>query len=131
MAGGQTTLQDLGAEAAPFSLGATKSFGVQVASSITGAFSIHVEARDASGAVLGQGDGSTTLSPGNRLDVRVTLAPPVPVIVSEPVYIGSGGTAASAAQQLSLNTGGSDTHGAGIAASGAVFTPGFFATQSY
>jgi hypothetical protein len=149
MAGGQTIAQDVGGGGAPFSIGGgvQKTFGVQVPHSITGAFAIHVEARDASGKVLGAGDGMTTLSPGNRSDLTVVLGAAIdggvdggtdggtdgmpPPILSQSVYVASGGSAASATQQLNVNVGGTDTTGGTSAPSGATFMPGFFASQTY
>jgi hypothetical protein len=133
-AGGQTFLQDVGASAVPFSLGAgvTKSFAVQVPSSITGAFSIHVEAHNASGSVLAQCDGMATLSPGNRVNIPITLVPAAiqPPAVVDSVWIGSGGSAATSSYQLSVSTGGNDTIGEATAASGAAFVSGLFASQT-
>jgi hypothetical protein len=129
MAGGQTIVQDVGSTAAPFAVGGgtTKTFGVQVQSAITGSFMIHVEAQDASGKKLAQGDGSTTLSPGQRVDVAVTLTPSTPPIVAQPFWIGSGGATAT----LGINIGGSDTVGTSTAASGAAFQSSFFPIQTY
>jgi hypothetical protein len=156
MAGGETILHDVGGNAAPFSLGGgvTKTFGVDVPASITGKFSIHVAASNGSGKVLGAGDGSTTLQPGHIENITIVLGSAtvdggtdggsggmdggtdggsdgmVPVIVVEPVYVGSGGSAASHSQQLSINIGGIDTVGATSAPSSAQFTSGFFASQT-
>jgi hypothetical protein len=129
MAGGQTFSQDVGGNLAPFSLGGgvTKSFAVQVPSSTSGRFSIHIEARGASGNTLAQGNGMTTLSPGNRLNLSVTLGPVA--IAVEPVWIGSGGSAATATFQVNVNSGGTDTVGATAAPSGGTFTAGSFASQ--
>jgi hypothetical protein len=139
MAGGQTIVHDVGGGGMPFSLGGgvQKMFGVQVPHSITGAFSIHVEARDASGTVLAQGDGMTTLSPGNTTNITVVLGVGAPLdggtdgILSEPVYVASGGSAASATQQLNISVDGTDTVGTTSAPSGATLTSGFFAIQTY
>ena len=128
MAGDQSIMKDVGADKAPFSLGdgVTKTFGVQVPSSISGAFSIHVEARNASG-LLAQGDAGTTLSPGNRRDIQIVLAV---AVVAEPVWIGSGGSVASAAQQLNISIGGTDIVGALSVPGGSGFTSGFFSSQT-
>jgi hypothetical protein len=159
MAGGQTFEKDVGGDKAPFSLGdgMTKSFGVQVPSSITGAFSIYVEARDASGKVLAAGNGMTTLAPGSTRNITIVLGAPaldggtddggpvdggpvdggpvdggadMPAIPSSPAYVGAGGAAASSAFQLSVGVGGTDTFGTSNAPSGASFTSGFFSSQT-
>ncbi len=73
MAGGMTVPHDF--TNVPSALGgrSTTSFGVQVPSSISGTIAVHVEADDAAGNLLAQGDGSTTLQAGSRLDIGVTL----------------------------------------------------------
>ncbi len=131
VAGGQTVLQDVGGAFAPFTIGngVTKTFGVQVPSSISGSFSIRVEALDASGTILAKGDGMTTLSPGNSRNIPITLTPPVNP--AEPVWIGSGGSAASSTSQLNVSVGVTDTVGSAAAPSGVVFSSGFFASQAY
>jgi hypothetical protein len=144
-AGMMTIEHDLGGGQTPFSIGAgaTKSFGVQVPSSITGAFSIHVEARNAAGAILGVGNGATTLSPGHREDLSIVLGGTMvdggadaggdgmlTPIVSEAIYVASGGSPpASGAQQLNVSVGGTDTVGVSSAPSGAQLASGFFASQ--
>jgi hypothetical protein len=134
------TTRDVGADKAPFSIGggAPKTdFAVQVASSLMGTFTIHVEARDSAGNVMAQGDGMTTLAPGKRKDIAITLgaqmvpdggtdAMPVVVAQPEPIWIGSGGSST----RLNLNAGGFDTVGATAAPSGARLA-GPFATQTY
>jgi len=47
------------------------------------------------------------------------------------VRVGGGGSVASASQQLNLNIGGTDTTGTSDSPSGAQYTPGFFASQTY
>lgn len=51
----------------------SRTFGIDVPSSLSGAFALHLDARDGSGALVGAGDGSTTVSAGSRSDVTVTL----------------------------------------------------------
>ncbi len=140
MAGDETVTRDVGGDHAPFALGGsdgTKSFGVQLRSSITGSFSIVVEARDGAGNVLGTGQGATTIKLGGSVDLTVTLGTPMvldgggldgapadlgstdaapvpdllqPVVVQpEPVWVGAGGTATSGSRKLNLNLGGFDT----------------------
>jgi hypothetical protein len=139
-AGGDSIDHDFGMGTFSLGGGMTKSFAVQVPASITGPFTIHVEARDASGNALGAGDGMTMLAPGQEKDITVTLMPImmgvdggtdgiVTVPPSEPVWIGSGGSAATATQQLNLNAGGSDTVGTAAAPSGASFTASPFSSQ--
>jgi len=140
LADGETRTQDVGADKAPFSIGggAPKTdFAVQVASSKMGSFAIHVEAWDSAGNVMAQGDGMTTLAPGKRKDIAITLgalmvpdggtdAMPVVVAQPEPIWIGSGGSST----RLNLNAGGFDTVGATAASSGArLESP--FATQTH
>jgi hypothetical protein len=147
-AGGDTVEHDVGMGSFSLGGGTTKDFGVQVPSSITGTFTIHVEARDAAGTPLGAGDGMTELAPGQRKNITVTLGPimmdagtdgggsdggtdlMLPPIVTEPVWIGSGGSAATSTQQLNINVGGSDTAGAAAAPSKASFTAGSFSSQT-
>ena len=126
----QSIIKDVGADKAPFALGLgmKKTFGVEVPPSFSGMFSIHVEARDARGAALAQGDGTTTLSPGNQRDISITLGPIV--VAVEPVWIGSGGAAATALHQLTVNVGGTDTAGSAVAPSGVMFTSGLFSSQT-
>jgi hypothetical protein len=71
-AGGRMSPHDLTLPS-PLAPGMPTSFGVQVPSTITGAFGIHVEAHNSGGALLAEGDGMATLSPGQRTDVTVTL----------------------------------------------------------
>ena len=89
IAGGQTHDHDI-ASAMPFSLGGgiTKTFGVEVPQSIDGSFVIHVEARDSTGTPMGRGDGMTQLAAGKRTDLSITLGAAVPLVASEPVWIG-------------------------------------------
>lgn len=131
MIGGVTMEHDLGASAAPFSIPPAKTFGIQVQSSLSGLFAVRVEARDASGKVLGDGQGSGTITPGQRTDIPITLGKPVPVVASRAVWIGSGGSGigAATASQLNVGLGGSDSISASIAASNASFSSGFFSSQ--
>jgi hypothetical protein len=147
-AGSQTMVHDhdFGVGSTPFSLSRDmpKTFAVQVPSSVTGTFTIHVAALDVGGNVLGEGDGSTTLSPGKISYITITLGASssdggsdggsddggMPQIPSVAVWIGSGGSALSSSmQQLNLSVGGSDTVGVTSAPSGASLGGGFFSSQ--
>src|SRR6185437_10520795 len=44
---------------APFDLPPAKTFGIDMPASLTGTLKLHLEADDASGALLAQGDGTT------------------------------------------------------------------------
>jgi hypothetical protein len=151
-AGGRTLDHDFSGNA-PFSIPPSKTFAVQVPSSIlgiSGAFMIHVEARDAAGLALAAGDGATTLMPGARSDVMVTLgaigadggtdgavdggvdlAPPAMAFPPAAVWISSGGGSAAAGKaQLNLCIGAVDTVGSVSASGGAQMTSGYFATDT-
>ena len=132
LAGGSLMDHDVGAAEAPFSIPPARSFGVQVPRSITGTFSIRVEARNAAGIALATGDGMTTLVPGSRVDVSVTLAPGGAVVSAQPVWIGSGGSAVGSGSgaRLSTGVGAVDTVGKATGASGASFTSGYFGLQT-
>jgi hypothetical protein len=132
LAGGTLLDHDVGADQAPFSIPPAKTFGVQVPRSITGTFSIRVEARNAAGMALATGDGMIPLQPGSRVDVSVTLAPGGAVVSAQPVWIGSGGSAIAngSAARLNLGIGAVDTVGRVTGASGASFTPGYFGLQT-
>jgi hypothetical protein len=144
-AGGRMLDHDFSGNA-PFSIPPSRTFGVQVASSISGAFTIHVEARDTAGRTLAAGDGATTLAPGQRSDVDVTLAAsatdggtdggadlaPPATFPPAAVWISSGGgSAAAGAARINLSVGGVDAVGSVSAPGGAQMTSGFFATDTY
>jgi hypothetical protein len=151
-AGSATHEHDVGA--GPFSIPPKKTFGIDMPSSFSGNFKVHLEARDSSGHPLASGDGETNVSPGKRSDISITLSSGtmdggvdmansdssvdgfsgdllLPPILSEPIWLGSGGSVSSATQELNVNVGGTDTVGTANATSGATFTPGFFANQTY
>src|SRR5262249_28404930 len=152
-AGGKTIDKDVGADGGTgFSIPPVKTFGVSLASSITGVFAIHIEARDAVGASLASGKGMVAPAPGKPRDLTGgpgagapdDLGPTtpdlansdnpdmaLPIVVSEPIWIGSGGSAASATQKLNLKVSGFNTAGTVSAPSGAQFTAGYFTSQTY
>jgi hypothetical protein len=58
---------------APGNIPPQQTFGIDIPASVTGTLSIHVQARDAGGADLGDGDGMVTVARGARRDVSITL----------------------------------------------------------
>jgi hypothetical protein len=66
------------------------------------------------------------LTPADLLTPTDLAQPP---ILTQSIWIGSGGSASSGAQQLNLRIGGTNTTGTTSAPSGATFTAGSFAQQ--
>jgi hypothetical protein len=125
MIDGITMEHDLGGGADPFTIPPAKTFGIQVQSSLSGSFAVRVEARNAAGRALAIGQGSANISPGERSEIAITLAPVTPIVQSKPVWIGSGGSAMVGSSQLSLGLGG-DTMGRFTSSSQSTLSPGFF-----
>jgi hypothetical protein len=131
-AGAVTARHDFGAAAAPFTIPPARTFAIQVPGADAGPFALHVEAYDSGGRLLASGDGVTTTARARRSDLAITLGPATPMVVSEPIWIGSGGSAtATSGEQLNASFGGTDTVGSTNAPSGAQLTPGFFSAQTY
>ena len=57
-----------------FDVPPSKTFGVAVPHGMSGPCSVHVDAFDASGALIGSGDGATTLGAGARADIDIDLS---------------------------------------------------------
>jgi hypothetical protein len=89
VAGGMTVLHDFTNVPPALGGGSTTTFGVQVPSSISGTIAVHVEADDAAGNLLAQGDGSTTLQAGGRREISVALGGDIGTVDMAGVDLGS------------------------------------------
>ena len=58
---------------APFSLPPAKTFGIQVASNLSGTFAVAVDALDGAGNVMASANGSATLAGGGRADIELVF----------------------------------------------------------
>jgi hypothetical protein len=79
---------------APFDLPPPRTFGIDVPSSLHGAFNLRLEARDAAGTLLAAADGVASVSAGSRADIMIQLGAngPGPDDMAMPVDMtGSGG----------------------------------------